>query len=180
MGQMGQIGQMTQLGFAGFLMLVGIPGFQACSGMMQKEAHTEGMEKGGMAKEEAMMKQKADTMAPLRRGMLAGAGDHQALGKVALTKDTDGRALLTLADFRVDRVPDGRVYLARNGDSRHGVELGKLTQFSGSVTFPIPAGVRAEDYDSVVIWCKKFNVEIGHAFFEKEGMEKGDAMKTMK
>ena len=37
--------------------------------------------------------------------------------------------------------------------------------------YPIPAGVDLTSYDSVVIWCKKFSVEIGHAFFEKKMMK---------
>ena len=51
-----------------------------------------------------------------------------------------------------------------------------MTQFSGPVEFPIPGTVNLEEYDSVVIWCKKFNVEIGRASFGKATMEAGDAM----
>lgn len=99
---------------------------------------------------------------------------------VVITTDQKGLATLRLKDITVDKVPDGRVYLARNGDYRNGVELGKLAHFSGNVEFPIPARVRPANYDSVVIWCAKFNVEIGRGFFEKEVMEKGDAMKMVK
>lgn len=106
-------------------------------------------------------------LATMRAAKLAGSDNHHAAGTVAITVSQSGVAILQLKDISVDRVPDGRVYLARNGDHRNGVELGKLTQFSGSVTFAIPAGIRSENYYSVVIWCKKFNVEIGHAFFGK-------------
>ncbi len=99
--------------------------------------------------------------------MLKGAAGHNATGTVAITRDKNGTPILTMTGISVDRVPDGRVYLAQNGDYTKGVELGKLTQFSGTVTFPIPAAVKTEDYNSVVIWCQKFSVEIGHAFFEK-------------
>ena len=105
-----------------------------------------------------------------RTAKLAGAGGHHATGTVAVAKDSNGSGRLALTDISVDRVPDGRVYLAKNGDYTKGVEVGKLTQFSGTVTFPIPANVRVEEYDSVVIWCKKFSVEIGHAFFDKQMM----------
>ncbi len=104
-------------------------------------------------------------------GTLVGAGGHHAAGKVAIIKDRNRHALLTLTDSKIDRVPDGRVHLAKGGDYTKGVELGRLREFSGALEFPIPAGVNAQDYDSVVIWCHKFNVEIGHAFFEK-GMAK--------
>ena len=104
-------------------------------------------------------------------GSLTGAGGHNASGTVAITKDNNGRIVLNMADIRVDRVPDGRVYLAKNGDYMQGVELGKLTQFDGAVSFTIPTSVKPEDYDSVVIWCRKFDVEIGHAFFGKVMMK---------
>ncbi len=181
--------------FLTFFSLAGIP---ACAGTMQgsKEAM---MEKGatmakdddmaktdkGMTKsDKEMMEQKEGSMmepktammegkmATTRTAMLVGAGSHHATGTVSVTKDHGGQATLILAEIRVDKVPDGRVYLAKNGDYRHGAELGKLTQFSGTITFPVPAGVRGEDYDSVVIWCKKFNVEIGRAFFNSGLMQK--------
>lgn len=100
-------------------------------------------------------------------GMLAGADGHHAAGKVVLSKGRSGNPALFLLDAKIDRVPDGRVHLAKGGDYTMGVELGKLTEFSGALEFPIPAGVNAQDYDSVVIWCHKFHVKIGEAFFQK-------------
>jgi hypothetical protein len=69
-----------------------------------------------------------------------------------------------MSDIKIDEVPDGRVYLAKKGDHTKGVEVGRLKQFSGTVQFPIPAGVNPDDYDSVVVWCEKFSVGIGHTF----------------
>ena len=93
-----------------------------------------------------------------RVGMLTGAGGHNAEGSVNLEGHT-----LILSDLTVDKVPDGRVYLTTDADFTSGVELGRLTQFSGSVNYSIPDGVNPDDYNSVLIWCKKFSVEIGHA-----------------
>ena len=78
-------------------------------------------------------------------------------------KGKNGQAVLTMTGITVDKVPDGRVYLAKNLDYSGGVELGKLTRFTGTVTFAIPASVDLAKYDSVVIWCKKFDVGIGQA-----------------
>lgn len=100
-------------------------------------------------------------------GMLTGAEGHHAAGKVVISKGRGGTLVLFLLDAKIDRVPDGRVHLAKGGDYTQGVELGKLTEFSGALEFLIPAGVNAQDYDSVVIWCHKFNVKIGEAFFRK-------------
>ena len=128
---------------------------------------------GGEMKKENMMMEGTMT------AMLAGAGSHNAAGMVAITKDKNGNPVLAMTDLKVDKVPDGRVYLAKDGDYTKGVDLGKLTTFSGHVEFQIPANVNPQDYNSVVIWCKKFSVEIGHATFammDKGMMKKGNGM----
>ena len=103
-------------------------------------------------------------------GMFAGAAGHHAAGKAEITQGMDGKPMLVLSALEVDKVPDGRVYLAKGGDHTHGIELGKLTQFSGTVSYALPPGANPEAFDSVVIWCQKFNVEIGRAFLPKRMM----------
>lgn len=93
-----------------------------------------------------------------RTGMLAGTGGHNAKGSVELNGH-----MLTLSNIEVDKVPDGRVYLTNNADYTSGFELGKLNTFSGTVKFGIPEPVDPDVYNSILIWCKKFSVEIGHA-----------------
>jgi hypothetical protein len=100
---------------------------------------------------------------------LMGSDGHHAAGKVAFGMAM-GKAVLTLSDIKVDKVPDGHVYLAKKGDWMHGVELGLLKQFSGTVSFDLPDGVSPDDYDTVIIWCKQFNVEIGRATYGKKMM----------
>jgi hypothetical protein len=102
-------------------------------------------------------------------GMLAGSDGHHAAGQVAVDMAM-GKTVLTLSDIKVDKVPDGHVYLTKDADHMHGVDLGKLTQFTGTVSFDVPAGVNTDDFDSVVIWCKQFNVEIGRAYLPKKMM----------
>jgi hypothetical protein len=109
-----------------------------------------------------------------RTGMLAGIEGHNAAGKVAIEKHEGGNHVLTMTDINIDKVPDGRVYLGKDGDYTKGIEIGLLKKFTGTVQFPIPPGTNPDDYDSVVVWCKKFNVGIGRAYFAKEMMkEKG-------
>jgi len=103
-------------------------------------------------------------------GMLVGSEGHHAAGQAALDMGMGNETVLTLSDIDVDKVPDGRVYLTKGGDRMHGVELGRLNQFSGTVSFDVPPGVDPEDFDTVVIWCKKFNVEIGRAALPKKMM----------
>lgn len=109
-------------------------------------------------------------MAAPMNDMLMGSDGHHASGKVAIAEGMNDTRVLTLSDIKVDKVPDGYVYLTRDADRMHGVELGMLKQFTGDISFDLPAGVNPDDYDSVVIWCKKFNVEIGRAYFSKKKM----------
>ncbi len=120
-----------------------------------------------MMKKEQSMEVKPESMmgAKLRQATLVGAAGHHASGTAALTKGEAGTSLLTFSGLDMDGVPDGRVYLAQHGDYAKGVEVGKLTVFQGAVTFMIPERTNIDDYDGVVIWCKKFGVEIGHGTF---------------
>jgi len=47
--------------------------------------------------------------------------------------------------------------------------LRKLEQFTGDIRFPILENTMRDDYDSVVIWCKKFDIGIGKATFGMYG-----------
>ena len=114
-----------------------------------------------MQSEKAMNSEKTMQGEKAMQGMLSGSKDHHASGKIAWNKNMKGHTTLTLSDIKIDKVPDGYVYLAKGGDWRKGVELGRLKKFTGTVSFDLPMGVHAADYDSVVIWCKKFKVEIG-------------------
>lgn len=103
-------------------------------------------------------------------GMLVGSEGHHAAGKVTINGRMGSPSVLTLGDIDIDKVPDGYVYLTKGGDWMHGVELGRLNQFSGTVSFDVPPGVNTDDFDSVVVWCKKFNTEIGRASLPKKMM----------
>jgi hypothetical protein len=113
----------------------------------------------------------ADMMTSGKTGMLSGFPGHNASGKASVSKDGMGKAFLELTGIKVDKVPDGRVYLAKGGDHKKGIELGKLEQFTGDVRFPIPENTMLDAYDSVVIWCKKFDVGIGKATLVMSGMK---------
>jgi hypothetical protein len=152
--------------------------------MMGMERGMASHKKGMMGKEDAMAKSSMmDTnkgkmshekstmgMDKMMPAMLMGSGGHHAAGKVEFSMGMNAAHKLILRDIKVDKVPDGYVYLAKDGNWRHGVEVGLLKQFSGTVSFDLPEGVKPEAYNSVVIWCKKFDVEIGRAYYGKKMM----------
>lgn len=169
---MTQMKQLVRL-FAICALLVGGAGLAAAADMMKEKAmEGEKSMQGDMKMQGAKAMKSEPTMQGGKEmksemamksdpGMLRGAKDHHASGKIILDKGMQGHATLTLSDIKIDKVPDGYVYLTKGGDWRKGVELGKLEQFKGTVAFALPKGVMAEDYDTVVIWCRKFDVEIG-------------------
>jgi hypothetical protein len=128
-----------------------------------KMAMDNAMSKDGMMEKKKGMEKKM-------QAMLMGSEGHHAAGKVSVSKGMNNAHVLTLSDIKVDKVPDGYVYLAKDGDWMRGVQVGMLKQFTGTVSFDLPTDVNPEDYDTVVIWCKKYDVEIGRATFGKKMM----------
>jgi Electron transfer DM13 len=172
----GKMGIRSYINYLLISLIIGVA-FLACASN-KKMDNMEDQKQSGMmdTKQSSMMDQKQSGMMDKRQsgmaetkmqgamtGMLMGTAGYHAAGKAMLSKDTMGKATLTLSDIKVDRIPDGQVYLAKDGDYAHGVHLGMLKQFSGSVSFALPPGTDTGMYNSVVIWCKKFNVEIGRA-----------------
>ncbi len=74
-------------------------------------------------------------------------------------------------DFEVGPGPKFHVYLAPSdnvttaADVKNSmfIDLGRLRAFKGSQNYSIPAGVKLNDYGSVVIWCEQFGVLVSPA-----------------
>ncbi len=75
-----------------------------------------------------------DMVAGNGSGTFTGIRSHHVAGKVSLTKDRTGQAVLTMTGINVDRVPDGQVYSTNDLDC--------------AVTFTIPSSVNPGDHDS--------------------------------
>jgi hypothetical protein len=149
------------------LAFVFLGGVTACAGTGEMMGKDDMMAKDDAMAKEGTMDKKME-MKPEIHAMLVGSDGHQAAGKVSFGKGMNSSHKLILSDIKVDKVPDGYVYLSKGGDWMHGVQVGMLKQFTGTVSFDLHASVNPEDYDTVVIWCKKFNVEIGRATYGKK------------
>lgn len=89
-------------------------------------------------------------------GMFAGADDfHQGSGEASVIRLDDGSLVLTLADFEVTNGPDLRVTLYDGVDY---LDLGALKGNIGNQSYQIPPGTELEAFESVVIWCRAFDV----------------------
>ena len=69
---------------------------------------------------------------------------------------------LTFTSFSTDNGPDVRVYLSRDtkasGRGSSFVELGALKGNKGNQQYDVPADVDLTSIDSIVLWCRAFDV----------------------
>ena len=107
------------------------------------------------------------TQIRLKSGSFVGVA-HSTSGTATIF-NKDGQHHLELGrDFSTDSGPDLFVLLHRSPNpesyrSEDYVSLGRLQQINGSQQYLIPADINLENYNSVVIWCRRFNVTFGYA-----------------
>lgn len=96
--------------------------------------------------------------------------EHETTGTASLVRLSDGRIITRLSDFETSNGPDVRVWLsgarADDADSARQdkyLDLGALKGNVGNQNYPVPTGVDLSDYQSVIIWCRRFTVAFGAA-----------------
>jgi len=109
----------------------------------------------------------------LREGVFGNMDDnlHKGQGRAAVYHLADGTRLLRLEDFNVTNGPDLYVYLsasanprtARDFSAAPSVNLARLKGNVGNQNYSLPADLDLADFQSVVIYCKKYNVIISTA-----------------
>jgi hypothetical protein len=123
------------------------------------------------AQADMMMKKGGAMMGKKMKSTIGGefvAGEHPTKGAVAIVKE-NGKQYIEFSDqFKSDSGPDLYVLLHRQAKPDQYkkddyVSLGKLQQVKGSQRYMIPADAKLSDYQSVVVWCRKFNATFGYA-----------------
>jgi hypothetical protein len=102
---------------------------------------------------------------------------HQTSGRATVYQEADGKLLLRLTNFKTSNGPDVHVILiaAKYADDDANflktdtarVELGKLKGNEGDQNYAIPAGTDLSKYQTVSIYCERFNANFGAAPLEK-------------
>lgn len=102
---------------------------------------------------------------------------HQTSGRASIYRDTDGKLVLRLTNFKTSNGPDVHVILVAAKDAEDDanflksdtarVELGKLKGNQGDQNYEIPAGTDLAKFQTVSIYCERFNVNFGAAPLEK-------------
>ena len=107
------------------------------------------------------------TQIQLKSGSFIGVA-HSTSGTATIFSQDGQRHLELGRDFSTDSGPDLFVLLHRSPTPESYrredyVSLGRLQQSHGSQRYLIPADVDLENFNSVVIWCRRFNVTFGYA-----------------
>lgn len=102
---------------------------------------------------------------------------HQTSGRATVYREADGKLLLRLTNFKTSNGPDVHVILValkdaeddanflKNNTAR--VELGALKGNEGDQNYEIPAGTDLAKFQTVSIYCERFNANFGAAPLEK-------------
>ncbi len=95
---------------------------------------------------------------------------HRTDGTASIVTEGRVRYLELSDDFRTDNGPDLFVLLHKQErpsdyDESNYVNLGRLERVSGTQRYIIPDGVELDQFSSVVVWCREFNVTFGYAVF---------------
>ena len=126
-----------------------------------------------MASAQESAKQQAKTLAT---GTFHGKV-HQTSGRATIYQEADGKLVLRLTNFKTSNGPDVHVILVAAKDAEDDadflksdtarVELGKLKGNEGDQNYEIPAGTDLSKYQTVSIYCERFNANFGAAPLER-------------
>lgn len=98
---------------------------------------------------------------------------HETSGRATIYREADGKLVLRLTNFKTSNGPDVHVILVavkdadddanflKNKTAR--VELGKLKGNEGDQNYEIPANTDLAKYQTVSIYCERFNANFGAA-----------------
>ncbi len=96
---------------------------------------------------------------------------HPTSGNARIVSENGQRYLEFDQRFRTVGGPDVRVILSRtqvvpvNVNEQDYITLAPLESVNGTQRYVIPANVNLDEFPSVAIWCRQFNVTFGYAAF---------------
>ena len=102
---------------------------------------------------------------------------HNTSGRATIYREADGQLVLRLTNFKTSNGPDVHVILIAAKDAADNanflksstprVELGPLKGNEGDQNYDIPAGTDLSKYQTVSIYCERFNANFGAAPLKK-------------
>src|SRR5215472_11351009 len=102
---------------------------------------------------------------------------HNTSGRATIYQEANGKLVLRLTNFKTSNGPDVHVVLIAAKDaeddanflknSTEKVELGALKGNEGDQNYDIPAGTDLKKFQTVSIYCERFNANFGAAPLQK-------------
>ena len=102
---------------------------------------------------------------------------HKTSGRATVYQEADGKLVLRLTNLKTSNGPDVHVILIAAKDaeddanflksSTERVELGTLKGNEGDQNYEIPSGTDLSRFQTVSIYCERFNANFGAAPLEK-------------
>lgn len=100
--------------------------------------------------------------------------EHATRGSALVVELADGSRLVRLEGLETSNGPDLRVILSSEApqddwhvyDDGELLDLGALKGNLGSSNYEIPADADLSDFESIVVWCRRFSVGFGVARLE--------------
>jgi electron transfer DM13 len=102
---------------------------------------------------------------------------HSTSGRATIYQEEDGKLVLRLTNFKTSNGPDVHVILiaAKDADddanflksNTERVELGILKGNEGNQNYEIPSGTDLSKFQTVSIYCERFDANFGAAPLEK-------------
>ena len=102
---------------------------------------------------------------------------HKTSGRATIYKEADGKLVLRLTNFKTSNGPDVHVILIAAKDaaddanflknSTDKLELGSLKGNEGDQNYDIPDGTDLDKFQTVSIYCERFNANFGAAPLKK-------------
>ena len=102
---------------------------------------------------------------------------HPTEGRATVYREASGKLVLRLTNFKTSNGPDVHVILVATKDAMDDanflkgntekIELGKLKGNEGDQNYEIPAGTDLTKFQTVSIYCERFNANFGAAPLEK-------------
>lgn len=102
---------------------------------------------------------------------------HNTTGRATIYQEEDGKLVLRLTRFKTSNGPDVHVILIAGTDAEDDanflksgterVELGSLKGNEGDQNYEIPAGTDLAKFQTVSIYCERFNANFGAAPLQK-------------
>lgn len=93
-------------------------------------------------------------------------GPFGAVSGTVAVYETEGAFTLALTDFISSNGPDLHVYLSKEEQPVHFIDLGKLKSVTGMQLYSIPIGTEIEQYPYALIHCQLYNHLFGSSLMQ--------------